>query len=389
MKLFSDQERRGLIVLMPLLLVVVLLAVLVEQREPVELLDAEPQPQSEVELRAFDPNSDEYEQLRSSGVPSDIAVGIIRWRSYGKVYRIREDLVQVNGMTDSIYALLKPYIVIADSLAPSSRPSSSESRAERPSAKPLATSSAVRSDSYPSETFVAQRFLIDTVSSHYLTRWGLSPRQAEVVIRYRDASGGIFSEEQLRRCYVISDQMADRLLPYIIFSQLNEKLPAEENPSPQTPHTPDSNSYFARGDSPRSTPIEINSADSASLVSVDGIGAKSAHEILRYRSLLGGYYSVEQISELEVITEKNFNKILQQICCDSCKISKIDINFAGPKELERHPYVSARALRRIVKQRQLKGGWTRIEEMIDDDILSQQEAERLAPYLRFRLSATE
>ena len=57
------------------------------------------------------------EQLREAGVPSAVAAGIVRWRSYGKVYRIKEDLTQVSGMNDSIYALLKPYISIADSLA--------------------------------------------------------------------------------------------------------------------------------------------------------------------------------------------------------------------------------------------------------------------------------
>jgi len=361
MKLFTDQERRGLVVLLPLLFVVVMLAVLIERREPSVLLGtADVEPAKEIPLQPFDPNADEYEQMRSSGVPSHIAASIVRWRSYGKVYRIREDLTQVSGMTDSIYALLKPYIIIADSLSP--RRSISAPRPAKPDNPSLKS---VR----PREATPNEPFLIDTASATYLTRWGFSLRQAEVVIRYRDASDGIRSEEQFRRCYVVSEVMAERLLPYIIFSP----APVPDAPAAQL----------------QDSLLEINSADSAALVAINGIGAKSASEIIRYRTLLGGYHSVEQISELKVITEENFAKILQQICCDSCKISKIDINFAGPKELERHPYVSARALRRIVKQRQLKGGWTRIEEMIDDDILSEDEAERLAPYLRFRLSATE
>ena len=365
MKLFTDQERRGLVVLLPLLFVVVMLAVLIERREPSVLLGtAEVEPAKEIPLQPFDPNADEYEQMRSSGVPSHIAASIVRWRSYGKVYRIREDLTQVSGMTDSIYALLKPYIIIADSLSP--RRSISAPRSAKPDNPSLKS---VR----PREATPNEPFLIDTASATYLTRWGFSLRQAEVVIRYRDASDGIRSEEQLRRCYVVSEVMAERLLPYIIFSPAPVPYAPAAQPQP----------------SPSDSLLEINSADSAALVAINGIGAKSASEIIRYRTLLGGYHSVEQISELKVITEENFAKILQQICCDSCKISKIDINFAGPKELERHPYVSARALRRIVKQRQLKGGWTRIEEMIDDDILSEDEAERLAPYLRFRLSATE
>ena len=131
MKLFTDQERRGLVVLLPLLFVVVMLAVLIERREPSVLLGtAEVEPAKEIPLQPFDPNADEYEQMRSSGVPSHIAASIVRWRSYGKVYRIREDLTQVSGMTDSIYALLKPYIIIADSLSP--RRSTSAPRPAKP-----------------------------------------------------------------------------------------------------------------------------------------------------------------------------------------------------------------------------------------------------------------
>ena len=192
------------------------------------------------------------------------------------------------------------------------------------------------------------------------------------MVRYRDAGRGIHSEEQLRACYVISDEVADRMLPYVVFSP-QPTLPAADEPIATV----------------KEQAVEINTADSATLVAIDGIGARSASEIIKYRTLLGGYYSVEQLKELKVITESNFEKILPKIWCDSFVISKIDINFARSLELERHPYISARALRRIVKQRQLKGGWTRIEEMIDDDILSEEEAERLAPYLRFRPRATE
>ena len=135
--------------------------------------------------------------------------------------------------------------------------------------------------------------------------------------------------------------------------------------------------------------VELNSADTTALISVNGIGSMSAAEIVKYRDLLGGYHSVEQISELKCVTEQNYEKILQQIYCDSCEIRKIDINFAAPKVIARHPYVSAAALRKIINQRQLKGGWSRIEEMVEDNILSEDEAKRLAPYLWFRLDATE
>ncbi|MBR4994587.1 MAG: helix-hairpin-helix domain-containing protein [Alistipes sp.] len=371
MRLFTEEQRRGVVVVLPLLAVVVLLSVLAERSEWRKLSERE---QSEVEiaeektLSPFDPNSFEYEQLREAGLSVEVAAGIVRWRQYGKVYRVKEDIALVSGVTDSIYAQLKPYIIIADSLAPKPKESSDyENKREY-----RATSRANNKPAAKQE-IAMQPFMIDTASVEYLSQIGFTAKQAAALIKYRDAIGGISSVEELSACYVVSEQMAERLASYVIFSEKKSKTEAV---SPSQPIA-------------EKRKIEINSADSVALVAVDGIGPKSAADILRYRELLGGYHSIEQLSEVKTVTEQNYNKFFKEFCCDSCKISKIDINFASPKDLERHPYVSARVLRRIVKQRQLKGGWSKIEEMIEQDILSKDEAERLAPYLRFERKTTE
>lgn len=373
MKLFSEEQRRGAVVLLPLLVVVVLLAVVAERRTPAYVNVAEQQSveAEEVALQPFDPNEYEYEELRAAGLSSEVAAGIVRWRKYGKVYRMKEDVALVSGVTDSIYAALKPYITIADSLAPRSRYVDGDKQWGGGGGN---RASEVKSKEFSKPNAELVQFGIDTVSVEYLASVGFSRKQAEVVVKYRDAIGGIDNEQEFRACYFVSEEMADRLLPYVVFSgvktEKSEPLLEVENAVTERL-------------------VEINSADKEALIAVDGIGEKSASEIIKYRELLGGYHSVEQLAELKCVTEENFAKFLSQICCDSCKIKKIDINFAGPKELERHPYVSARTLRRIIKQRQLKGGWSRIEEMTEQNILSGEEAKRLAPYLRFRLEATE
>ena len=376
MKLFDEASRRGLLTLAPLLLILLLLVLIAEVIKKPKLID-NPEPE-QVSLSEFNPNTYEYEELRASGVPSAVAAGIVRWRKYGKVYRIKEDLTQVTGMTDSLYAALKPYVIIADSLMPQPKEykNGSACRAD-------VQTTSERGGQHQSadrkiiEKFTPEKFLIDTASAAYLTRWGFSPKQAEVVVRYRDASEGIHSAEHFKRCYVVSEEMAEKIVPYIIFSPKRETETMVAQPQSESETT-----------APKPF-VDINRADSAALVAIDGIGPKSASEIIKYRKLLGGYYSVEQLSELKCITESNFEKILAKISCDSFVISKIDVNFASPKELERHPYVSAQTLRRIIKQRQLKGGWSRIEEMTEQNILSEEEAKRLAPYLRFGPRATE
>ncbi|MBQ2374121.1 MAG: helix-hairpin-helix domain-containing protein [Alistipes sp.] len=308
MKLFNEQQYRGAIILFSIALVLVMLAVVIELVKPPKLLPSVVQHELSLDslpMSEFDPNKADYEQLRAAGVPKQVAVGIIRWRSYGKVYRVKEDLALVTGMTDSLYVVFEPYIEIADSLAAKPKHSAAKPKLE------------------------------------YQTK------------RYTSAKNSFRKEELPQRGY-----------------------------GKDTLETPSKKSAEVKL-------LELNSADSAALISVDGIGVKSAVEIIKYRELLGGYHSVEQISELKCVTEQNFAKILQQICCDSCEIQKIDINFAAPKEIARHPYVSSRVLRKIIKQRQLKGGWSRIEEMVEDEILSDDEAKRLAPYLWFRLNAAE
>lgn len=379
MKIFSDEERRGLMVLLPLILIMVLLAVLAERRNdgPVMLGDtghAQRRGRAESSITAlspFDPNEAGYEELRQCGVPAEVAVGIIRWRRYGKIYRIEEDMALVSGMNDSLFAELRPYIIISEKYA--AAPHDKSARPVAHTNRHDGTATENGSDDDIRRTGIELTpFAIDTASAAFLVTTGFSPRQAEAVVRYREASGGTLTQEQFRRCYVVSNRMAERLLPYIIFAgQPSDAAPDEGTAETEEPI--------------RETrmPIEINSADSATLRSVHGIGERSVTEIIRYRELLGGYCSVEQLAELKCVTESNYEKILQQIYCDTCNISKIDINFASPKEIGRHPYVSAKALRKIVKQRKLKGGWSGIEEMTEDNIFTKEEAERLAPYLRF------
>ena len=311
MKLFTDQQYRGLLILLPIAIVLVAIAVALEllpDAEQVEVADLPAKAEvkeieaEEIVFKEFDPNKFSYEELRDAGLPKDVAVGVVRWRSYGKVYRVKEDMALVSGMTDSLYAVLKPFVVIDPSVA----------------AKPK---------------------------------------------EYERKERGKYSIEK--------SQPEQSKLPKT--DSFSKPKPVKEEPS------------FAHAE----PLVELNSADTTVLISVNGIGSKSAAEIVKYRDLLGGYHSVEQISELKCVTEQNYEKILQQIYCDSCEIRKIDINFAAPKVIARHPYVSAAALRKIIKQRQLKGGWSRIEEMVEDNILSEDEAKRLAPYLWFRLDATE
>ncbi len=348
----AKQHIRGVLLLLPL--VVAIIVVMMVARPKDRYSDPETRPSKEqiercdtVTFQEFDPNTADYRTLVAAGLPRDIAVSIIRWREAGKVYRVKEDLALCYNMTDSLYFLLEPYIIIGKEYQFQPKEFESET---------IEATSA---------TIEVTPFSLDTVGISYLQGIGFTRRQAELVIKYRDMIGGYRSIEEFEECYAVDSAMAARLRPYLIF------------PPRDT---------LKRYDKERvEFPIDINSADSVMLCRVAGIGAKSASHILFYRELLGGYHSVSQILELKVVTEENFQRILPQIYCDSAKIKKININFARPKELEVHPYISNRMLRQIINNRELKGGWSNLEEMIEDDIFSAEEAARIAPYLDFSI----
>lgn len=136
-------------------------------------------------------------------------------------------------------------------------------------------------------------------------------------------------------------------------------------------------------DSPRSYVVEINGADSVALVKVYGIGPTFAHRILRRRNELGGFYALEQLSEIRGITNEVLERVTKSFLVDSGSIKKININFAPLNVLRSHPYFTPNMVRRIEMER-MKGGFFRNhKELIDKDILLPKEARRVAPYLSF------
>ncbi|MBR5850137.1 MAG: helix-hairpin-helix domain-containing protein [Alistipes sp.] len=342
-KFLNQREFTGLIVF---LLTVGVLVLVVRQAEPrrnphFEATVAQLQERDSVALHPFDPNTVSYEELRAIGLSRQEAVSLVKFRAAGKIFRIAEDVALCYGISDSAYRVLAPYITIG--------------AAYRIHPKSYREYTPAKRDTLP--RIAPSPFLIDTVSAAYLRAIGaFTKRQAEAFIRWRDRSG-FRDMEEVRACYVVDDSIASWLEPYIRFSE-PEKSPWE-------------------------APIELNTADSSRLRSVVGIGEKSVVRILAYRSRLGGFHRVEQLAEVEGVTETNFEKILQQIWCDSNEIQKIDINFATPMRLREHPYIAPRTLRRLLKQRALKGGWNSTGEMIEQNILTHEEAERLRPYLVF------
>lgn len=129
--------------------------------------------------------------------------------------------------------------------------------------------------------------------------------------------------------------------------------------------------------------LNINTADSAALVAVDGIGAYSTQKILAYRQALGGFVSLKQLSEIKGLRAENLEQLIQVALIDSTKVRKIDINRASIKTMVAHPYI-------VYSQAVAIDDWRRergcIDSLVNLSFLEEftpSDIERLQPYLSF------
>lgn len=131
------------------------------------------------------------------------------------------------------------------------------------------------------------------------------------------------------------------------------------------------------------TPVDLNSCDSALLESLPGIGPVLAVRILKYRNLLGGFASKEQLKEVYGLPPETFEIIKDKVIAGSGAIRKIAVNTAEYRELSRMPYLENYDVAAILKYRKLKGKVTKMEELTGNNILTEEKALKVAPYLSF------
>lgn len=94
------------------------------------------------------------------------------------------------------------------------------------------------------------------------------------------------------------------------------------------PHFP---SYPKAEKWPQGTVVELNSADTTALKMVPGIGSVFAKRIIKYRDLLGGFYSVEQLGEVYGIDEDRYEAMKSWFSVDPSVISHLFVNQLSAK----------------------------------------------------------
>jgi competence protein ComEA len=207
-----------------------------------------------------------------------------------------------------------------------------------------------------------------------LAEWqqlGLSLKQAQSIINYRNKGGKFYRPADLKRMYTISAAMFATLAPYIAIES-NDARVAHKGFIDFKPRQKELKI------------IELNNADTLQLDQINGIGAAFARRIVKYRDKLGGFYRKEQLLEVFGLDSAKLLEIENQIVLDIKSLKKININTASFDELKGHPYLKYKQINAIIQYRNQHGRYNSIDDLKKVAILPPLTIQNLAPYLNFQ-----
>jgi competence protein ComEA len=199
----------------------------------------------------------------------------------------------------------------------------------------------------------------NTIGMKEWVRLGLTDKQAASIEKYKSKGGKFINPDDLRKVYVLSDEMKAKLIPYVKIG-----------------------TRYKHGEVKNIQPIEINTADSAAFESLPGIGPVRAAKILNYRRLLGGFYSIDQLSEVRGIPDSTYGRIMPYVRVDQSGIRQIDINAADFETLRKHPYIHAKIARALIEYRNFNGKYESRDEVAKVKGINENEYKKIYPYLK-------
>ncbi|BDX36830.1 competence protein ComEA [Tenuifilaceae bacterium CYCD] len=207
----------------------------------------------------------------------------------------------------------------------------------------------------------------NSVSIDSLVDLGLSPKQAQVVINYRNKGGQFKIADDLSKIHVIDSFTFQKLKPWVKIS--SAKLRCDSSRIEVVP---------------QKVYIELNSADTVSLTNLKGIGRSFARRIVAYRDLLGGFYNVSQLSEVYGLSSEVIGSILPNIWVDSTAIKHLNLNLVSYEDLKNHPYLTDYQAKAIVYYRSKKGTINSIGELVSNKLIPSEKFNKVRPYFTVR-----
>jgi competence ComEA-like helix-hairpin-helix protein len=184
------------------------------------------------------------------------------------------------------------------------------------------------------------------------------------MLNYLEAGGGFKVKSDFMKLYSISDLDYEKLAEFILLPEKDtlKKTQVVEYVKEEVL-------------------VEINSADSAELTMLSGIGPSYAKRIIKYRTLLGGFYQKDQLLEVFGMDSTRYNGFIDNVEINPGLILKMDVNEVEFKVLLKHPYVEYYIVKSIFDYKDEHGRFNTVEELKSIPFIYEELYEKLKHYL--------
>lgn len=303
----------------------------------------------------FNPNTITLDSLQLLGFSQRQAQTILNYRSKGGIFRRREDFARMYTVDSAMYASLEEYIFIPDK----------DTSLQRNF--PVRKRGVSGTESASVGKMVQERGVSGTGSV-----------SAGKMVQERGVSGtGNELDETMVQKRGVSGTK----------SVSAGKMVQERGDIGAKRYTGESVVYGGKVEGNRYV-CNLNTADSAALVELYGIGGHFARKILEYRERLGGSFAHKrQLLEIEGFSQQRYEQIENNIVVNENDVKGFSLLDADRKALERHPYIGPYAARGIITYLRIKGREAFsdelkfLEELVKEHIITENNARRLVEYL--------
>ncbi len=225
-----------------------------------------------------------------------------------------------------------------------------------------------------SNKIIHQRFVFNpnTITEEDAQKLGFSKKLSATLINFRNKGGKFFKSEDLKKLYGLPSQLYEELESYILIPQKEFK---RDSTYANKPRTSEKKTYAKEL-------LELNTADSLSIVFLKGIGPGFTKRIIKYRTMLGGFHSVNQLKDVYGMNDSLFILLSSQIKLDANTLTKIPINSIDFNSLRKHPYFNFQSAQAIVNYRLKHGKLTEVD-IKSLGIFSEEKLKLLLPYLTY------
>ena len=209
-----------------------------------------------------------------------------------------------------------------------------------------------------------------------LTELGLSSFVVRNIIKYREKGGRFTSAESLSRIYGLEKANFEKLKPYIRISEVvlpqTAKIPADTLRE-------DSLTYKKTFKYPEGTLVDVGVADTVELKKIPGIGSVISRRIVGYRRVLGGFYDLSQLEELDCITPE----MMKWFKLEGGQIQKMAVNRLSLDKLRAHPYLNFYQAKVIIEYRKKWGEIKSLSQLSLFEEFTEKDLNRLSHYFTF------